>query len=549
MGYASGVISGRIPACKWVKLACKRQVDDLARWQKRGPFEFSEAVAGEWCRFIELLPHIKGPLSGENIRLEPWQCFILVVAFGWLRRGTHHRRFRRVYIEVPRGNGKSAISSAVGLKAGFADHEGGAEVYSAAVTRDQARIVFSVAQNMARRRPEMCTALGVEILAHAIAQASTASTFQPVASESNALDGLNVYLAIVDELHAHRTREVYDALETGTGKRPQSLLWVITTAGSNRAGICYETRTYTARVLDGVVKDDSVFGIIYTVDESDDWTAESTWRKANPNWGVSVMPEVVAQLCAKAMELPAAQANFQTKHLNIWVNADSAWMNMQKFRACADPDLSIDDFGGCRCWIGLDLAAKTDIAARYLLFEREIDGHTHYYGFLRSFLPEAAVQESRNSQYSGWEIEGRITTTPGFVLDFGVIEADLLDCFSRFDVQEVAYDPWQATQLASRMTEAGAIMVEYRNTVQNFSQPMKEFDALVQSGRFHYDGDPVFEWMVSNVVCHIDAKENIYPRKETSANKIDGVVAAIMAIGRAISVPEVPAYTAELLVL
>jgi phage terminase large subunit-like protein len=285
------------------------------------------------------------------------------------------------------------------------------------------------------------------------------------------------------------------------------------------------------------------------VDESDDWTAESTWRKANPNWGVSVMPEVVAQLCAKAMELPAAQANFQTKHLNIWVNADSAWMNMQKFRACADPDLSLDDFGGCRCWIGLDLASKTDIAARYLLFERELDGQKHYYGFLRSFLPESAVQESRNSQYSGWEIEGRITTTPGFVLDFGVIEGDLIDCFSRFDVQEVAYDPWQATQLASRMTEAGAIMVEYRNTVQNFSQPMKEFDALVQSGRFHYDGDPVFEWMVSNVVCHVDAKENIYPRKETSANKIDGVVAAIMAIGRAISVPEVPAYTGDLLVV
>jgi len=543
------VVRGRIPACKWVRLACQRQLDDLKRWAKRGPFEFDEDVAGEWCRFVELLPHIKGPLAGENLRLEDWQCFIITTVFGWMRRGTRHRRFRRAYNELPRGNGKSALSSGLGLKAAFADDEGGSEVYSAAVTRDQAKIVFAAAQHMARRRPDMCRALGIEVLAHAIAQVSTASTFQAVASESNALDGLNIYLAIIDELHAHRTRDVYDALETGTGKRPQSLLWTITTAGSNRAGICYEVRTYATRVLAGSVKDESFFAAIYTADDSDDWTQESTWRKANPNYGISVMPEVIAQLCAKAMEMPAAQASFKTKHLNIWVNADQAWMDMLKWRACGDPGLAVEDFAGEKCWIGLDLASKTDFACRALLFERIIAGVAHYYLFLRHFLPEDAVHEGRNSQYQGWEIAGRITTTPGAVLDFSAIEADLLECFAQYAVQEVAYDPWQATQLATRMAEQGATMVEYRNTVANFSAPMKELDALVRSGRLHHDGDPVLEWMVSNVVCHLDAKDNIYPRKETAANKIDGVVAAITALGRAIAVPAVPTFTGDLVVL
>lgn len=543
------MVRGRIPACKWVRLACQRQLDDLKRWAKRGPFEFDEDVAGEWCRFVELLPHIKGPLAGENLRLEDWQCCIITTVFGWMRRGTRHRRFRRAYNELPRGNGKSAMSSGLGLKAAFADDEGGSEVYSAAVTRDQAKIVFAAAQHMARRRPDMCRALGIEVLAHAIAQVSTASTFQAVASESNALDGLNIYLAIIDELHAHRTRDVYDALETGTGKRPQSLLWTITTAGSNRSGICYEVRTYATRVLTGSVSDESFFAVIYTADDSDDWTQESTWRKANPNYGISVMPEVIAQLCAKAMEMPAAQASFKTKHLNVWVNADQAWMNMAKWQACADPGLVIEDFAGEQCWIALDLASKVDIAARALLFRRNLDGIDHYYLFVRNFLPEMAVREGRNSQYEGWEIEGRITTTPGQVLDFAVIEADLLDCFSRFAVQEVAYDPWQATQLASRMAEQGATMVEYRNTVANFSAPMKEIDALVRAGRLHHDGCPVLEWMVSNVVCHLDAKDNIYPRKETVANKIDGVVAAIMAMGRALAPPETPTFSGDLMVL
>jgi len=527
------VKAGTIPACKFVKQAVERQRRNLRTWATSGPYLFDEEEAGEWCEFAEELPHIKGPLAGQNIRLEGWQCFILTTVFGWRKRSTGTRRFRRVYIEVPRGNAKSTLSSGVGLKAAFADGEGGAEVYSAATTRDQARIVFKDAQAMARRRPELCRELGVEVLAHDIVQSSTASKFTALASDSNSLDGLNIHFAAVDELHAHKTREVYDVLETGTGKRPQSMLWSITTAGSDRAGICYELRTYTTKVLSGVIEDESHFGIIYTIDDGDDWTDETSWRKANPNWGVSVQPDVVAQLAAKAMQMPAAQANFKTKHLDVWVNADQAWMDMRAWDRCADPDLTIERFAGEPCYIGLDLASKTDMAARVAIFPKVIDGQAHYYLFGRYFLPEQAIDDGRNSQYRGWATQDLVTVTPGDVLDFQAVEDDVLAISSAHQVAEVAYDPWQATQLAQRLQANGATTVEFRNTVGNFSAPMKELDALARSGRLHHNGDPVLTWMVSNVVCHTDAKENIYPRKERPENKIDGVIAAITALGRA----------------
>lgn len=527
------VRSGEVPACKYVKQAVERQRKNLRAWATSGPYVFDEEEAGEWCEFAEELPHIKGPLAGQNIRLEGWQCFILTTVFGWRKRSTGTRRFRRVYIEVPRGNAKSTLSSGVGLKAAFADGEGGAEVYSAATTRDQARIVFKDAQAMARRRPELCRELGVEVLAHDIVQTSTASKFTALASDSNSLDGLNIHFAAVDELHAHKTREVYDVLETGTGKRPQSMLWSITTAGSDRAGICYELRTYTTKVLSGVIEDESHFGIIFTIDDGDDWTDESSWRKANPNWGVSVQPDVVAQLAAKAMQMPAAQANFKTKHLDVWVNADQAWMDMRAWDRCADESLTLEQFAGETCYVGLDLASKTDIAARVAIFPKQVDGQTHYYLFGRYFLPEQAVEDGRNSQYRGWVVQNLVTVTPGDVLDFQAVEDDVMALSSSHQVAEVAYDPWQATQLAQRLQANGATTVEFRNTVGNFSAPMKELDALARSGRLHHNGDPVLTWMVSNVVCHTDAKENIYPRKERPENKIDGVIAVITALGRA----------------
>jgi phage terminase large subunit-like protein len=334
-------------------------------------------------------------------------------------------------------------------------------------------------------------------------------------------------------LHAHKTRTVYDVVETGTGKRDNSLLWVITTAGSNRAGICYEVRTFVTKLLDGVFADNSQFGIIYGLDEGDDWTTEEALVKANPNWGISVQPEVLGPLQAKAMQLPSAVNNFKTKHLNEWVNADTAWMDMRAWDRCADSALDLDRFVGQPCWIGLDLASKTDIAALMLLFPHsELDGTFAAFG--KYYLPEDTVMAAGNSQYSGWMRTGRLTVTPGNVIDFGWIEADLIELVGRFQVQGVAFDPFQATQLSTRMLAEGLPMIEVRPTVLNFSEPMKALEALVLQGKLVHDGDPVLGWMASNVVAHLDAKDNIYPRKERPENKIDGIVALIMALSRAL---------------
>jgi phage terminase large subunit-like protein len=348
--YAAEVVAGVIPACKWVKLACERQLRDLKRQgAKDFPYRFDEDRGGRICRFIERLKHIKGPLAGREIHLEPWQCFILTTVWGWVCVGGGRdkcRRFRRAYCEMPRGNAKSTLSSGVGLYMLSADGEGGAECYSAATTRAQAAIVFRDAQHMARKSKDLMDVLGVSVAAHNIHVLKTASKFEALSAEGNTLDGLNIHFGCIDELHAHRDRAVFDALETGTGKRQQSLLWCITTAGTNRSGICYEQRSYLTKVLESVAEDESTFGIIYTIDEGDVWYSEEAFAKANPNWRISVMPEVIGQLAAKAMQMPAAQNNFRTKHLCVWENADAAWMDMAAWAKCADPTLDLADFAG-----------------------------------------------------------------------------------------------------------------------------------------------------------------------------------------------------------
>jgi phage terminase large subunit-like protein len=541
--YAEQVVAGEILACRWVQLACQRQLDDLAKFKgKASSYLFNPKLtdkdgrsfqpADNLCAFIERLPHVKGPLAGEPIQLEPWQAFILTTVFGWVKsNGT--RRFRRSYIEVPRGNAKSTLSSAVALYMLAADREGGAEVYSLATTRDQARIVFGDAQTMARRSPGFRRRFSVEVGAHNMHVLASGSKFEALSAEGSTLDGLNIHFGCVDELHAHKTRTVYDVVETGTGKRDNSLLWVITTAGSNRAGICYEVRTFVTKLLDGVFEDDSQFGIIYGLDDGDDWTAESALIKANPNWDISVKPEVLLPLQAKAMQLPSAVNNFKTKHLNEWVNADTAWMDMRAWDACADSTLDIEAFIGQPCWIGLDLASKTDIAALVLVFPHPEIADA-YAVFGKYYLPEDTVSSAGNSQYEGWMRTGRLTVTPGNVIDFGWIEADLLEMASRFEVQAVAFDPFQATQLSTRMLSEGLPMIEVRPTVLNFSEPMKTLEALVLQKKLVHDSDPVLTWMASNVVAHLDVKDNIYPRKERAENKIDGIVALIMALSRAI---------------
>jgi phage terminase large subunit-like protein len=535
--YRGDVLTGRVPACSWVKRAAERQLRDLARQgEPDWPWRFDPEQAARPCEFISGLPHLKGKWARarELIRLEPWQCFILTTVFGWVHRDTGLRRFRRAYVEVPRKNGKSATSSGLLLYLLAADGEAGAEVYSAATTKDQARITFDDAKRMAERTPAMCRALGVRVFEHHLAVPDVASVLKPLSAEGSTLDGLNIHGAVVDELHAHKTRAVYDVLDSGTGSRDQPVIWMITTAGSDRAGVCYEQRTHVTKILQSAVEDETFFGIVYTVDDGDAWDDPATWAKCNPNFGVSVLADDMEAAARKAASMPSALNGFLTKRLNVWVNADSAWMDMRAWDACADPTMREEDWLDAECFGGLDLASKVDIAAFMRIYRRGDD----YAVFGSYYLPERAVESGTNSQYDGWRRRGLLTVTDGEVTDYDRIEDDIVEVHDTRVVTAIGFDPAQATQLVGHLLDKQLPMIEIRPTVLNFSEPMKQLEALVLQGKLKHNGDPVLTWMVSNVVCHRDAKDNIYPRKERPENKIDGVVALITALNRAIA-PEV----------
>lgn len=541
--YIEDVLTGVVPACSYVKQACKRQRDDLKR--KRFPYHFDEARASKPCKYAELLHHVKAGKAGELILLEPWQVFIFTTVFGWVD-DEGNRRYQRAYVEVPRGNGKSTMLSCIGLYMLTADGEKGADCYSFATTRDQAKIVFNDAQQMARQNTDLKEAYGLQVLAHSMIVPGTNSKFEPKSADGKTLDGLNTHCAIIDELHAHKTREVYDVVETSIGKRKQPIMWMITTAGFNLTGVCYEVRRYVTKLLDGSAKDDSHFGIIYTIDEKDDWRTEDALIKANPNWNVSVQPKAILSTLSKALTDPASENNFKTKHLDVWCNADSAFFQMAKWRKAYRPQVSLEDFEGMPCIYGLDLAAKTDITALVRLFFRQEDDDTvHYYAFPEFWLPQEKLQNSSNSQYQSWAKQDLIHVSDGAINSLEDIQDYIAEDAKRFDTLAIAFDPWQAYQLATNLQNEGLSMVELKPTVSNFSEPMKQVQALVYAGKLHTDGNPVLEWMASNLVAHYDAKENVYPRKETPDNKIDGMVALIMAMKQAIFMDVENSYIAD----
>jgi phage terminase large subunit-like protein len=545
--YAQDVVSGTIPACKWVKLACQRQISDLERQNTAEfPWKFNPDYAQRICSFVERSPHIKGPLRGQFIHLEPWQCFCLTTVWGWVD-AAGNRRFREAYIEVPGGNGKTALSAPIGNFMAFVDGEGGAEVYAAATSREQAKLVFESAQHMARGMPEFCARFGVDVLAHAIYQQASASRFIPMSAEAGYSQGINVHCAIIDELHAHPNREVYDVIKNHMGKRAQPLVWIITTAGSNRAGVCYEVRDYITKILEGVFKDDRMFGIVYTVDDDDDWALEASWTKANPNWGISVFPDAFAAEATQALQVASKQPPFKTKHLNIWVNADHAWMDMQRWSQCADPELDISRFAGKDCIIGLDLASKLDLLAKIKLFWEDIDEKRHWYAFGDYWTPKARLEHTQNSQYRGWALEGRLHTCRGETNDYDAVEDSIREDCRTYTVLEVAHDPYQAIELTNHLQEEGIVMPAIEQIPKNLSEPMKELEAAVYDRRFHFDGDPILTWAISNVVCHFDRRDYLSPTKERFENKIDPASALLTALNRGIVIEPADSYPLAIL--
>lgn len=540
--YAQAVVKGKIIACKWVKLACKRHLDDLkASKRKTFPYYFDEAAASKVCTFLSLMPHTKGQWARkrETITLEPWQCFAFCALFGWKIKKNDRRRYRRAYFAVPRKNGKSIIGSGLGLYMFSVDGEFGAEVYSGATTEAQAWEVFRPAKQMLERTHELREALGAEVWAKALLVPADGSRFEPVIGKPG--DGASPSCAIVDEYHEHDTSELVDTMETGMGAREQPLLLMITTAGFNIAGPCYDQEVDAKKVLEGVLDDPELFALIYTIDEGDDWTKPAALRKANPNFGISVDEDFLLSQQRQAMQSASKQTRFKTKHLNIWCSAKSAWLNMLEWAKCADLTLRREQFKGERCYLTLDLASRSDICVLMLVFVRVIDGKQHFYLFGDYYLPEAAIEnaEKNANAYRKWVIEGFLQQHDGAEIDFDLIEEDMLALVAEYGPDEVIFDPYRAAQLEQRLTKNGKTAVEYRQTVPNMSLPMKELESAIKAGRVHHDGNPLLTWMMSNVVAKLDAKDNIYPRKEKPEQKIDGPVAAIMGVGRAISGAEV----------
>jgi phage terminase large subunit-like protein len=540
LAYANGLVTGKIPASKLTVAAGRRHLEDLeraARGDPRFPYRFSVDEANRICGWTESFPHVKGHWARSAkpedrlIHLEDWQCFVLGVSHGWLDLDGY-RRFRTVYIEVPRKNAKTTLSAPVALDKLTADGEQGAECVIAATKKDQAKIAFSIARSMTRKSEGFRTEFGVITRVHEIMCLETDSVLKAIDSRGSTQDGANLHFSLNDELHAWKGRELYAVLETAMGSRRQPMMWNITTAGSDQSGICYEQRQYLEKVLKGVLTDEQLFGVIYTIDEGDDIYAEKTWRKANPNYGVSVLPTDMKALAVKARNNPKTRADFRMKRLNVWINAASQFFDMDAWNACADPNLRSADFAGETCIGSLDLASKRDVNAGIRLFRR---GEV-FYLFGNFWLPRAAIEQGANASYRGWEEDKFLRVTEGDVVDYQQIEDTVLDEWASMHVlQSLVYDPFQAQALINRFTAAGLPCVEMRPTVLNFSEPMKEFDALIAKGLIRHDGNPVMAWMMSNVVAVKDRKDNVYPRKERDENKIDGPVAAIMGLAVALA--------------
>ena len=543
--YADSVVSGDIVACRYVQAACRRFLADCERDDIEPGWDDRKGDWGEyWCGFLENLSHVKGKWAGSPLLLSDWQIFCTVNIYGWRWVHNGRRRFREAYIEVPRKNGKTLWFAGLGIGHLCIDDEIGAEVYCGATSEKQAWEVFRPAKQICQNDPDLRDAMQIEVNAKTLTVTSKGGRFEPVIG--NPGDGASPSCAIADEFHEHKTSDQVDTFTTGMGARQNPMMLYITTAGSDMGGPCYEKRSDVIRILDGSVNDDYVFGVIYTLDEGDEWDTVEAQKKANPNYGVSVDPDFLAGQLAQAKRSATLQSSYKTKHLNLWVGAKAAWMNMLAYQRCRKNSLSIGDFDGQRCIVGIDLATKVDIASMAILFPPQRNRST-YAAFVRHYLPEDRILEGGNTRYKSWHADGWLTATPGNVTDFGYIEDDLRELKSTYEIIEVPYDPFQATQFSTRMMDDGFPMVEVGATVRNFSEPMKHLEALILEKKIEFTMDPVLMWMFGNVVAKLDKKDNIYPNKERDDDKIDGVVALIMALSRWISRDEEsPVYPVDL---
>lgn len=533
--YAERVLAGEFPACQLVKWACQRHMDDLERDDVYFDAEAAETV----MLFIGICVHIEGDLAGQPIELHPAQQFIVGSIFGWKYTKTNRRKYRTAYVEIPRKNGKSTLLAPIGLYMLIMDAEAGSQVYSVATKERQAKIIWDLARKMVRKSHDLKDE--IRVYHNSLIHEASDSKFIPLGSDSDTEDGLNPHCVLADELHAWKYRELWDVMEDAFGARSQPLFLCITTAGTNRDGICYEQREHCANFLDpnSGIEDDRYFAFISTLDDQDmdveGWEYdERNWIKANPMLGVSKAFDYMEDQATKAKAMPSKVFAFVNKQLNVWTDGATKWIDMQKWDRCSGV-IDLDLLKGCECYAGLDLSSKHDITSLVLLFP---PGPYDKWVILPFFyIPKDNVREKIKTDkvpYDRWIEQGLVIDTDGELIDLDFIKHDFLALAQLYHIVEAGYDPWKGTEIATMLENEGHTMVLMHQGHRTLFPPTDSLETKILKGEIMHDGNPVMRWMVKNTALRFDPNNNGIPDKKNSRSKIDGVSALVNAMGRAI---------------
>lgn len=542
--YIKDVLNEEITVCRFVKQAVLRHVNDLKRQgTKDFPYYFDPKAAERKIMFSQELKHTKGKWAKQrmNITLEPWQQFIDWCVFGWKRCDTQTRRFTKVYIEVARKNGKTTMAATTANYCLLMDGEQGAEVYMIATKKDQAKIAWTEAEAQIRKHPFLAAKCKTFKQNSTVTIPGSTALMRPLGKDSDTEDGKNPHFTLVDEYHAHKTPEQLNVMEDGMGSREQPLLYIITTAGYDKNCPCFqEERTLVVGILSGSISPvpEDVFGIIFTLDEEDDWTDEKVWVKSNPNLGVSVYTEFLRSQVRKALSTPQKQNSVKTKNLNIWTQATTAWITDEVWKGCAGK-VREDILQDRECYGAIDLSTSTDITSWTLCFP-PTDLDPHYIFLYRYFIPEEDLLERQRRDkvpYVLWRDRGHVMATPGNVIDYKFIEAQVRKDADYFNIKEIAYDPWNSNEIIQNIEDSGMETVPFRQGYASMSGPSKDFEKRVMSKDINHGGHPVTSWMISCTEVKSDPSGNIKPVKpdrKKSGKRIDGVVTSIMSLDRAV---------------
>jgi phage terminase large subunit-like protein len=531
--FEEDVLSGAFPCGVLFRAAVERQRADLARTDIA--YRFDADLGAKAVRFLELLPHVDGPKAGELFEAQPWQVWAVSVLHGWVSKVNGYPRFRRATLFMAKGNGKTFLAAGIALYP-LCTGGTGDKVFSAATTREQAGLSFQTARHMLLKSPRLVERFGLEVGQHAIIQPASGAAYRCFSSEARSAEGVIPRLIVEDEIHAHPDRELHDNLRSSAAKRPDSQMVVISTAGFDMSpgAIGYEVYGYAKDILEGRLKDDSQFALLIEADEKDDPWDPATWRKANPNLGVSIDAVEVENEANEARQRPGKQPSFFTKRLGRWVKSAARWIPPASWDACADATLKREDFTG-PAYIGVDLASTRDLTAKVLVFvSMREDGQREYSVFCDTYLPSESVTfETVSEDLRLWASEGWLTLTPGPALNLGIVQGEIAADLERMPGSEVCYDPWGAAALVQLLEPAGATCVEIRQGAKTQSEPMKALEAAILDKRLRHDGNPVLSWCIGNVLARADRNGNIAPDRENEGKKIDCAVALINAFVRA----------------